>query len=275
MDLGWYGLLHAALEHNLFLSASALMYVLFAMGLYSLGAKHQYEVVHGKVITGQFPDGYFTTFAVHLVPLIITGILISDIFIIGTRGATLVIVVLVFAMVKSKDGTFNTPGIKFWLGFCLTTSILLPLVWAKYRNLQEFVRTYEFWIAWGSVAFMLLFVIKGQMEVAKTLFRHFRDGNDSMKRTSLQFVRLFAFGFQAVHYFYSPSGAEMAVPPWVWNIVGLQRLELDPIFINGALGVVGVLIVLMSAGVGAIFGSGARYRKGVMDRRRAVRLGPA
>src|SRR5258708_38189487 len=97
---GW---LQWALQNNLFQKLSALMCVIFAVGLFALGAKYHAAVVKNQIGPKQFPRGYFTMLAIQLVPLTITGFVLHDAYIIGTRVGTLIVVVLVYGMVSSKD----------------------------------------------------------------------------------------------------------------------------------------------------------------------------
>jgi hypothetical protein len=122
------------------------------------------------------------------------------------------------------------------------------MVWFESETLRTFVGDWEKWIAWSSVAAMLLFVIKGQREVARTLFLHYLHGNYSIKRFSLQIVRFFGFSLQALHYWLVPTAAK-------------PLLGFDPIFLQGALGTVGVTMVLIGSMFGFIGGAKARQKK--------------
>jgi hypothetical protein len=254
--LGWYGahrdevhgFIEWGLRYNLFLNISALMYVIFAVGLFGLGARHHAALVHGEVGPGQFPEGYFTMFAVQLVPLTVTGFVLLDGYIIATRIGTLFVVVIVYAMVSSRDGTFTAFRYRAGLAILLSSATLGTMVWLISATARDFVHDYEKWIAWISVAVMLLFVIRGQWAVAKALFRHYLQGNYTVKRFSLQMVRLIGFATQAVHYGFRPTAAA-------------PLFGYDPIFMQAVMGTLGVVGIILGSVVGFIIGSRARHRK--------------
>jgi hypothetical protein len=237
-----------AIYTDAFRELSALMYVIFAVGLFALGAEYHAAMIRKDRSIGQFPEGYFTMLAVQLLPLTITGFVLRDPYIIGTRLGTLLVVLIVYAMVTSAYGTFNTLRYRLWTGFWLSVAILGPMVWFESETLRTFVRDWEKWIAWSSVAAMLLFVVKGQRAVAKTLFLHYVNGNYSIKRFSLQVVRFFGFAFQAIHYWLVPTAAK-------------PLLGFDPIFLQGALGTIGVTMVLIGSMFGFIWGARARQKR--------------
>jgi hypothetical protein len=256
--LGWYGehrdeingFIEWGLRYNLFLNISALMYVIFAVGLFALGARHHAALVRSEVGPGQFPEGYFTMFAVQLVPLTVTGFVLLDGYIIATRIGTLFVVVIVYAMVSSRDGTFTDFRYRAGLTFLLSAAILGTMVWLISATLRDFVHDYEKWIAWISVGVMLLFVIRGQWAVAKALFRHYLQGNYTVKRFSLQMVRLLGFAAQAVHYGYRPTAAA-------------PLFGYDPIFVQAVMGTLGVAGVILGSILGFILGSRARHHNKV------------
>jgi hypothetical protein len=239
-----------ALYTDAFREVSALMYVIFAVGLFVLGAEYHAAMIRKDRTIGQFPEGYFTMLAVQLLPLTVTGFVLRDPYIIGTRIGTLLVVLIVYAMVTSANGTFNTLRYRLWMTFWLGAAILGPMVWFESETVRTFVHDWEKWIAWSSVALMLLFVVKGQREVAKTLFLHYLRGNYSIKRFSLQVVRFFGFALQAVHYWLVPTEAK-------------PLFGFDPIFLQGALGTVGVAMVLIGSMFGFIWGTKARHQKQV------------
>jgi len=237
-----------AIYTDAFRKLSALMYVIFAVGLFALGTEYHAAMIRKDRAIGQFPEGYFTMMTVQLLPLTITGFVLRDPYIIGTRLGTLLVVLIVYAMVSSANGTFNTTRYRLWMGFWLSVAILGPMVWFESESLRTFVRDWEKWIAWSSVAAMLLFVVKGQRAVAKTLFLHYVQGNYSIKRFSLQVVRFFGFALQAIHYWLVPTTAQ-------------PLLGFDPIFVQGALGTIGVTMVLIGSMFGFIWGGKARQQK--------------
>ena len=70
---------HWAMHHNVFLKVSAAMYIVFAVGLFMLGAEYHAAIVRQKPQEGpgQFPPGYFTMLVVQLLPLMITGFVLQ------------------------------------------------------------------------------------------------------------------------------------------------------------------------------------------------------
>jgi hypothetical protein len=237
-----------ALYTDAFRKLSALMYVIFAVGLFALGTEYHTAMIRKDRSIGQFPEGYFTMLVVQLLPLTITGFVLQDAYIIGTRIGTLLVVLIVYGMVTSVDGTFHTWRYRLWVTFWLSAAILGPMIWVESEAVRAFVHDWEKWIAWSAVVAMILFVAGGQREVATTLFLHFVRGNYSVRRFSLQVVRFFAFALQAVHYWFMPTRAA-------------PFLGLDPIFLQGALGTLGVAMVLIGSIFGFIFGTKARHEK--------------
>jgi hypothetical protein len=237
-----------ALYTDAFRELSALMYVIFAVGLFALGAEYHAAMIRRDRTIGQFPEGYFTMLAVQLLPLTITGFVLRDPYIIGTRIGTLLVVLIVYGMVTSANGTFDSWRYRLWMTFWLSAAILGPMVWFESETVRAFVHDWEKWIAWSSVVVMLLFVAKGQREVAKTLFLHYVRGNYSIRRFSLQVVRFFGFALQAAHYWLLPTEAK-------------PFLGLDPIFLQGALGTLGVAMVLIGSMLGFIWGATARQQR--------------
>jgi len=66
------------LAYDAFRKLSALMYVIFAVGLFTLGAQYHAAVIRKEPGPGQFPEGYFTMLTIQLVPLTITGFVLQD-----------------------------------------------------------------------------------------------------------------------------------------------------------------------------------------------------
>src|SRR3989344_5841561 len=215
------------LELNGFLYISALMYVIFAVGLIRLGASYHGATVSGAAGPGQFPEGYFAMLVVQLLPLTVTGFILSDVFVISTRIGTLVAALVVF-----------------WLAF----GVLGTMFWFYSPTMQRLVFVYEQWIVWSAIIAMFAHVIWGQRVAARTLFHHFVAGNYTTRRLRLQIVRFFAFLTQATHYWYVPSKAAPV-------------FGLDPIFLQGAIALLGVAFVLMMALFGFIRGGEARREK--------------
>jgi hypothetical protein len=242
-------LLDWAIYTDAFRLGSALMYVIFAVGLWSLGARYQAAVVRGEPPPGQFPEGYFTMLAVQLIPLTITGFVLKDVYIIATRTGTLGIVLTVYGMVASKDGTYDTWWYRLRMTFWLSVAIMGPMVWISSVHLQVFVHDWEQLIAYASVAVMIAFVIWGQGVAAKELFRHYVQGHYTVKRFRLQVVRFFGFALQAAHYGLAPLIED---EPFAWR---------DPIFLQGTIGAIGAFSVLAWSILGMIKGTGARREK--------------
>jgi hypothetical protein len=237
-----------AIENALFQKLSALMCVIFAVGLFALGAQHHAAAVRREVGPKQYPPGYFTLLAIQLVPMMITGFVLHDPFIIGTRVGTLAIVLLVYGMVTSKDATFVSWRYRIWITLWLSVAILGPMVWTESAHVRNFVSAYQNWISWFAVLAMLVFVVHGQAGVAKELFTHFIEGNYSVKRLSLQIVKLFAFLFQSIHYWYYPT-------------IAPKFLGLDPIFLQGFIGTCGGAVTVISSIAGFVHGAEARLRR--------------
>jgi hypothetical protein len=263
--LDWY-LAHQAdvhawiewgLANNAYRKISALMYVIFAVGLFTLGAQYHAAKLRKEPGPGQFARGYFTMLTIQLVPLTITGFVLQDEYIIGTRLGTLAVVIAVYGMISSRDGTFAAWRYRVWMTFWLSAAILGPMVWIESIRMRSFVHDYEKWIAWLSVIAMMAFVVRGQWVVVRLLFRHFMQGNYTVKRFSLQVVRFFGFSFQAVHYWLAPSAAA-------------PFFGYDPIFLQGFTGAIGAACVIIGSLVGLAWGTEARRHK-----RRETRLAGA
>jgi hypothetical protein len=222
------------LHLNAFLLASAFLYLVYDLGLWEIGLRRHGAVVRKEV--EQFPDAYFTMLAVQLLPLTVTGFVRHDEFVIGTRVATLVTVLIVYGISSSKTGTFDT---LLWIRFWLSVIVIEPMVYVESMTLQQFVVDYEKWIAYSSVAAMILFTIFGQRVAARKLFDHFMSGKYTIKRFSLQFVRFFGLTFQATHY-------------------GLVFGWHDAIFLQGLIGAVGAFGVIVSSIFGLIKGAAVR-----------------
>jgi hypothetical protein len=194
---------------------------------------------------------------IQLVPLTITGFVLQDPYIIGTRLGTLAVVIVVYGMISSPDGTFHSWRYRLWMTFWLSAAILGPMLWLESLRIRNFVHDYEKWIAWLAVIAMLAFVVRGQWVILKTLFRHFVQGNYTVKRFSLQIVRFLSFALQAVHYWFIPTAAA-------------PFLGYDPIFLQGLTGALGAASVVIGSLLGLIWGTAARRHK-----RRESRLAAA
>src|SRR5579872_4742230 len=135
--LDWYTSHTADIENafqwilyfNGFLLMSALMYIIYDVGLWEIGLRRHAAIVRKDAEVGQFPPGYFTMLAIQLLPLAITGLVLHDPYIIGTRFGTLIIVLIVYGMIATADGTFNTKWYRFWMMSWLCVAILGPMVW--------------------------------------------------------------------------------------------------------------------------------------------------
>jgi hypothetical protein len=234
------------LYYDAFRKVSALMYVIFAVGLFGLGAHYHACMIRKEPGPGQFPDGYFTMLAIQLVPLTITGFVLQDAYIIGTRLGTLAVVIVVYGMISSQDG--NSWRYRLWMTFWLSIAILGPMVWIESLKLRAFVHDYQNWIAWLAVVAMVAFVARGQWAILRTLFHHFMQGNYTIRRFSLQIVRFLGFALQAIHYWLLPTAAA-------------PFFGFDPIFLQGFTGALGAASVIIGSLVGLFFGTQARRRR--------------
>src|SRR5580704_4523897 len=191
--LDWYqahqtdiqGWIASGLYYDAFRKVSALMYVIFAVGLFALGAQYHAAMIKKEPGPGQFAEGYFTMLTIQLVPLTITGFVLQDPYIIGTRLGTLAVVIVVYGMISSRHGTFEAWRYRLWMTFWLSVAILGPMLWLESLRLRTFVHDYTNWIAWISVVAMVAFVVRGQWEIVKALFWHFLQGNYTIRRFSL------------------------------------------------------------------------------------------
>jgi hypothetical protein len=245
------------LANNAFRKISALMYVIFAVGLFTLGAQYHAAMLRKEPGPGQFAEGYFTMLTIQLVPLTITGFVLQDEYIIGTRLGTLAVVIVVYGLISSRDVTFVAWWYRLWMTFWLSVAILGPMVWLESIRMRIFVHDYEKWIAWLSVVAMIAFVVRGQWVIVMALFRHFMQGHYTIKRFSLQVVRFLGFAFQAIHYWLAPTAAA-------------PFFGYDPIFLQGLTGAIGAACIISGSLLGLIWGTGARR-----DKRRETRAAPA
>jgi hypothetical protein len=251
-------LIHTILAYDGFRAFSILMYAIFAAGLWRLGTLHHAAVVRGDKEVKQYPKGYFTLLAIQVIPLLMTGVVISDFYVIGTRLVTLLVVVAMYIITTSEDGTFTARRHIGWAFMLILAGMLGALLWSENEAVRSFVRDWEKTISWGSIAVMVLFVFFGQRAVARELFEHFVHGNYTLKRLSLQFVRLLGFLSQTVAYGLVPSKAQ--------PLFGI----IDPIFLQGLLGTLGVCFVLFCALAGYARGSGARRQRKTLFARHAT-----
>src|SRR5260221_13714525 len=86
---------------------SIAMYVLYAVLLLRLADKYKLAIARGEAPVGLFPDGYFTSFAMQLVPQTITGLVIDDWFLMTSRLLTLVAVFAVYGRIAPARGTVS------------------------------------------------------------------------------------------------------------------------------------------------------------------------
>jgi hypothetical protein len=157
------------------------------------------------------------------------------------------VVVIVYGMVSSPDGTFTARRYRLGMTWLLSAAILGTMIWLASATVRALVHDYEKFIAWIAVGGMLLYMVRGQWTVAKALFRHFLHGNYTIKRFSLQFVRLIGFGGQAIHYWFVPTAAA-------------PLFGYDPIFLQAVIGAIGVTGIMVSSLLGLIFSAAARLR---------------
>lgn len=232
---------------NGFQLLSGIMYALYAVGLVRLGYAHHEAMQRGEEVK-QYPTGYFTFLTIQLIPLLVTGLVIGDNYVIITRVAALGAVLFAYSLSQSEKGTFLSRRNLFWMRVAASITVSLVIIWGTSPGFRDFVRDFQPLVVWGSVVVMIVFVFTGQRAVAHELFEHFINGNYSVKRLRLQFVRFFGFAFQSLAYWYVPSKAAPV-------------LGIDPILLQGLIGTAGVIFVLVSALVGYLLGGKERRKQ--------------
>ncbi len=253
-------------RHALFPPLSTPMCAMFVYGLLRLGYQDQSTKVRsaGRRKVGQFAPGYFTFLTIQTVPMLLTGFVINDDYIMLTRGMMLVATVMVYGMTRSQDGALDTPSNRFWTVFWLVALVVSAMAWIRYAEVRILVREWERWIAAASVITMLLLLI-GQREVASQLYNHYLRGNRTNRRLTLQLERLLYFVPQVIHYWLLPStAAPIRIPFTHW--------QFDPILANGVIGTAGVTFVLVCALVGRIAGRSNRREQERLERELAFEL---
>ena len=238
------------LYYDAFRKVSALMYVIFAVGLFALGAQYHAAMIRREPGPGHFPEGYFTMLTIQLVPLTVTGFVLQDPYIIGTRLGTLAVVIVVYGMITCRDGTFEAWRYRVWMTFWLSVAILGPMVWIEPAS-RAFVHDYEKWIAWLSVVAMRGFRGADQWAIMKRCLP-FRAGQLHHQALTCRSCFL-GFAFQAVHYWFGPTAAA-------------PFFGYDPIFLQGFTGAIGAASVILGSLLGLIWGTAARR-----DKRREAR----
>ncbi len=241
-----------ALRHNILLFFAEFMCALVVWGIIKLGFQHQSakcriaQSVPGAHEVGQFDTGYFTFLIIQTLPLLMTGLVIGDVFIIITRSGMLVAALTAYAMTLSVGGALDTKRIRSWGAFWVAVIMIGTMVWTQYPEVRSIVREWEKFISTISVVAMLLFLVKGQWSVAKQLLAHYFRGNTTNKRLTLQYMRLLYFVPQVIHYTLMPSQAEAF-------IIYVLGWRFDPILFNVWSGAVGVVVVIVLAMVGKLF----------------------
>ena len=129
----------------------------------------------------------------------------------------------------------------------LSAAVLGTMVWLISATVRGIVLDYEKWIAWTSVALMLLFVVRGQWAVAKALFRHYLQGNYTIKRSACSSCASWLFDARPSITARPDSGAAL--------------FGYDPIFLQAFIGAIGVTGVILGSLIGFLFGSRARHRR--------------
>ncbi len=244
---------------HLLLYFSELMCALVCWEMLKLGMDHQTakcriaQGAEGAHEVGQFAPGYFTFLTVQTFPLLLTGVVIGDVFITLTRSAMLGIALVTYALTISADGALDNKRMRWWARFWIIALILGTMVWKQSPEVRGFVHDWEKWIAAASVITMLVFFFFGQLRVGLQLWRHFLGGNTTNKRLSIQFKRLLYFAPQAIFYGMVPSSADPISLPFL-SFLG----TFDPIFFNGVTGTLGVIFVLALAFFGKLLGAGNR-----------------
>lgn len=246
---------------HLLLYFSELMCALVCWEMLKLGMDHQTskcriaQGADGAHEVGQFAPGYFTFLTVQTFPLLLTGLVIGDVFITLTRSAMLGIALVTYALTLSTDGALDNKRMRWWARFWIIVLMLGTMLWVQSQPVKQMVHEWEKWIAAASVITMLAFFIFGQLRVGWQLWRHFLRGHTTNKRLNIQFKRLLYFAPQAIYYWHAPSAADSISLPFL-GFLG----TFDPIFFNGVTGTVGVMVVLLLALAGKLIGNKAQQK---------------
>ncbi len=249
--MDFFGFLKSlVIEHSVLQFTATLMCGFVVWGIWRLGLKGQTAEVDKALgrkagVAGQFSPGYFTILVIQSLPMFVSGATISDPFIILTRGAMLLVALLVYGLISSPEGRLDTPRIQNWSMFWIGTVFLGIMIWTLYPSIRGIVRKYEFYIVYASIIGMLLLLV-AQAGMARQLYQYYRYGGDTNKRFGVQIVRLAYFALQALHYYIVPSAADPVTLPVISMLFG----AVDPILFNAVTGTLGVTFVIVSALIG-------------------------
>jgi hypothetical protein len=229
---------------------SILMYVLYAVLLFRLADKYKQALARGEMPVGLFPDGYFTSFAMQLVPQTITGFVIDDWFLMLSRLLTLAAVLTVYGQIARARGTMSRGRFLAWAVGWLVLFVGCLFVWNQNDALQGFVGHWETALSWICTIVSFVFLWRGQRLVAAELFKHFARGRKTMKRLGLSVVRWFSLAPQILYYHHTHSAA----PRILTFILG----GFDPILLGAIVSTCGVTLTLLGAALGYLKGSRSR-----------------
>ncbi len=248
MSTSWGVLFHHyAIEYKLALIVTGALYAVYCAAILKMGLRNHFAKASGLQVPDTYPPGYFSWLGIQLVPLWITGLALSDSFVVGSRGITLICVVIVYAAINNERGTFPWERYRMPLIVMLATLIVGITAWGEYPWLRGAVQTYKIvtlwnlplstFLGWISVAVMAAFFLGGQLPTAKVV-RERLEYNYNLKGFGIQWVRLTSFLLQSYYYLYAEGGGWM-----------------HPVFLNGAIGTAGALWIIRSYLWGMVFGS--------------------
>jgi hypothetical protein len=229
---------------------SIAMYALYAVLLFRLSNRYKQALARGEPPVGLFPDGYFTSFAMQLVPQTITGFVIDDWFLMLSRLLTLAAVLIVYGRIARAKGTMSRGRFYAWAGLWLFVLIGGLFIWNENDPLQDFVRHWKTVLSWICTIVAFVFLWRGQRLVAAELFRHFAKGRKTMKRLGLSVVRWFSLAPQILYYHHTHSAAP--------RILTFFLGGFDPILLGAIVSTFGVTLTLLGAGLGYLKGSRSR-----------------
>ena len=229
---------------------SIVMYVLYAILLFRLADRYKQAMARGEAPVGLFPDGYFTSFAMQLVPQTITGFVIDDWFLMLSRLLTLAAVLTVYGRIARARGTMSRGRFFAWAIAWLILFVGGLFVWNQNDPLQDFVRRWETVLSWTCTIVSFVFLWRGQRLVAAELFKHFARGRKTMKRLGLSIVRWFSLAPQILYYHHTHSAAP--------RILTFILSGFDPILLGAIVSTFGVTLTLLGAGLGYLKGSFSR-----------------
>jgi hypothetical protein len=227
------------IDTDAFRRVAGMMCALYCLSVFSLGAR--YHDFDKDPAIKHLPRKQLGLLVIQLIPLIVTGLVYGDVFIVVTRIAILAIVVIDFVLARSRDGKLNTWGCEIIAFVAIASCILMPMSWVHDGPVREFVTHNQKLISWSIVLTMFVYMAQGQWALAKDLFKHYLAGETTMRRLRSQVPRFLMLAFQAPHYWFAPSGAALV-------------LGMDPIFIMSVIGAIGALVVIVASILGMFIG---------------------